>query len=177
MKFREFLLSSNLFSILARREYLSCHERWMDRGRRTFYRVAVDGKVVTSDPLAFAVRDRYWQVDVLNDDKATPTLKVGWLPDELIFLKQGNPPYVLAYGQADFTGKQWPMDGLLARLDKDVEIQTVPLAGLSDANALGGPARLEPAPEPIDWETVLLWSVLVVGVGFVGLLAFRLTRS
>ena len=69
------------------------------------------------------------------------------------------------------------MGGLLARLDKDVEIQTVPLAGLSAANVLGGPGRLQPAPEPLDWETVLLWVVLVIGVTFVGLLAFRLVRQ
>ncbi len=152
-------------------------DRWRERGKHTFYRVAVDGMVATSDPVAYTVRDRYWRAELLNDEEASPTLKIGWLPDELIFLMQGNRPFVLAYGQADFTGRQWPMGGLLARLDKDVEIQSVALAGLSEANELGGPVRLEPAPEPIDWETVLLWTVLVIGVGFVGFLAARLLRQ
>ena len=166
-----FLLTARLFS------RNRAEDRWRDRGQRTFYRVAVDGMVVSSDPVAYTVRDRYWRVEIVGDDRATPALKIGWLPDELIFLKQGDPPYVLAYGQADFTGRQWPMGGLLARLDKDVEIQTVPLAGLSAANVLGGPGRLEPAPEPVDWQTVLLWVVLVIGVTFVGFLAFRLARQ
>lgn len=166
-----FLITAKLFS------KPSLKVPWRDRGERTFYRVEVDGVIVTSDPVAFSVRDRYWRAEIQSEEYGAPTLKVGWLPDEIIFLKQGAAPYVMAYGQAGITGRQWPMSDLLARLDNDVEIQNVPFAGLSAATRLGGPDRLVSVPRPIDWETILLWSVLVIGVaGIVGL-AVRLARQ
>ncbi len=166
-----FLITAKLFS------KPSLEVPWRDRGERTFYRVEVDRVIVTSDPVAFSVRDRYWRAEIQSEEYGAPTLKVGWLPDEIIFLKQGAAPYVMAYGQAGITGRQWPMSDLLARLDNDVEIQNVPFARLSAATRLGGPDRLVSAPRPIDWETILLWSVLVIGVaGIVGL-AVRLARQ
>ncbi|MFB3106021.1 MAG: hypothetical protein ACE1ZA_14035, partial [Pseudomonadales bacterium] len=69
------------------------------------------------------------------------------------------------------------MRDLLTRLDNEVEIQNVPFAKLSTASGLGGPGRLVSAPDPLDWETILLWVVLVIGVASIVLLAVRLVRQ
>ncbi|MCZ6620016.1 MAG: DUF3999 domain-containing protein [Gammaproteobacteria bacterium] len=166
-----FLITAKLFSKAA------SGDRWRNRGERTFYRVEVDGAFVSSDPVAYPTRDQYWRAEIPHDEQPPPTLKVGWLPDELVFIKQGDAPYLMVYGQADITGRPWPMSELLNRLGNDVEIQNIPFARLSAANRLGGPARLLSAPDPLDWETILLWAVLVVGVAGIVLLAFRLARQ
>ena len=69
------------------------------------------------------------------------------------------------------------MRDLLRRLDPDQVIGDLPMATLAAAETLGGPARLEPVPEPADWQTLILWAVLVAGVLVIGVLAVRLLRQ
>jgi hypothetical protein len=69
------------------------------------------------------------------------------------------------------------MRELLRRLDPDQVIDDLPMARLAAPETLGGPARLEPAREPVDWQTVMLWAVLVAGVLVIGVLAIRLLRQ
>ncbi|MCB1684144.1 MAG: DUF3999 domain-containing protein [Pseudomonadales bacterium] len=154
---------------------------WQDRGVRNFYRVAVDHEgtaAVTGDPVSYATtRDRYWRAEPTPDPGLALSLRIGWLPDELLFLRQGPAPYTLAYGKADTPGRQWPVQEMLDRLDKDATWDSLPLTGLSEARTLAGEAALVPRPAPLDWQSILLWVVLVAGVGGVGLLAFRLVRG
>lgn len=154
---------------------------WQDRGLRTFYRVTVaegDTQAVSGEPISYATtRDRLWRVEPTHDTAAALSLKIGWLPDELVFLRQGAPPYTLAYGQADTTGKPWPVRDLLAKIDDKATWDDLPVTGLSDVQVLGGPDRLIPPPEPTDWQSILLWAVLLAGVAGVSLMAIRLARS
>ena len=68
-------------------------DKWRARGQRTFYRVSVNGDglngdSVTGDPIAYASPfHRFWRVVPLGEDAVTPSLKVGWLPAELVFFK------------------------------------------------------------------------------------------
>ncbi len=153
-------------------------DKWRDRGRRTFYQVAVNGSSVTSDPVRYASPyDRFWRVELLGEEAATPSLRIGWLPDELLFLKQGSPPFTLAYGQADISGRQWPISDLLARLGTEKEFDLLPLATLRESAVLGGSTRLIAKPAPIDWQTIMLWLILVIGVAVIGALAYRVVRQ
>lgn len=152
---------------------------WNDRGTHTFYRVMVNGVEARSDPLKFASPyHRYWRVEPLDDDAAAePRLKVGWAPDRLVFANPGQGPYTLAYGSGAIAGRQWPMADLLRRLDPSRTLGDVPMATAGSPEMLGGPERLEPLPEPVDWKTVTLWAVLVLGVAVVAGLAIRLLRQ
>ena len=153
-------------------------DKWWDRGRRTFYQVAVNGSSVTSDPVKYvSPYHRFWRVELLSEETATPTLRIGWLPDELVFLKQGNPPFTLAYGQADISGRQWPINDLMSRLGTAEEFDLLPLATLHEPEVLGGSARLIAKPAPIDWQTITLWIILVIGVAVIGALAYRVVRQ
>ena len=51
------------------------------------------------------------------------------------------------------------------------------MAHWGEPQVLGGASRLIGEPAPIDWATIMLWSVLVIGVVVIGLLAFRLLRQ
>jgi len=169
-----YLVSARIFS----RERPT--EDWRNRGEHNFYRTTVAGQTVESEPLALGHRVQYWRIEFDSDGLPDPVLRIGWLPDELVFLTQGTAPYVLAYGRAGLAAKEWPLHQLLQRLNggpEGVELSAVPFAKALPPEMLGGPDRLEPPPEPIDWQTIVLWSVLVLGVLLVAFFAFRLLRG
>jgi hypothetical protein len=153
-------------------------DAWRSRGERRFYRTRLQGLEVTSEPLALATGDRFWRVELIGSDR-TPVLWVGWLPDEVVFLSQGPRPHLVAYGQHGLAGDQWPMRQLLSNLGGTGTADWTDLQPLAfgDPMTLGGPARLEPPPETVDWQAVVLWAVLILGVVVVGTFAFRLLRS
>lgn len=181
-----FLLEARL---LARR---TPDERWQDLGTQRFYRARVDGQLVESQPArGTELNYRYWRLEPSDEPESPPSLRVGWQPDEMIFVRQGATPYLLAYGRAGFQGRQWPVAELLDRLDsgsadsgadpaqrdRDAELLALPAAAVGDPQELGGPSRVEARPQPVAWRTVTLWLVLLAGVGLVALLAYRLVRS
>ncbi|MEQ8859445.1 MAG: DUF3999 family protein [Pseudomonadales bacterium] len=153
---------------------------WQPRGRHRFYRVdlptdSADAGRLTSEPVA-AVSDRYWRLRWADDTSAAPTLRIGWLPHELWFLRQGAGPFRLLYGRADTDAQPWPVRDLAERLGAGTTLTGLPAAALGEPQTLGGRASLEAAPQPVDWRTVLLWSVLLVGVALVVWLAVRVLR-
>jgi hypothetical protein len=154
-------------------------ENWRDRGQRTFYRSSIAATVLASEPLAVSEGDRYWRLEFAGEEPTSPVLKIGWLPDEVVFLKQGSAPYVLAYGQAGLEGRPWPLTELLRKLNgrPPVDLADVPFARALEAQMLGGPDRLVAEADPVNWRTFILWAVLVIGVLAVGAMAFRLLRS
>jgi len=154
-------------------------DAWRDRGLRTFYRSRIGGETVESGALAIDDGDRFWRLEFEGEGLAAPRLHVGWLPDEVIFLKQGAAPYVLAYGQAGVEARQWPLTELLRKLNGSgpLDLASVPFARVTEARMLGGPDRLIQAADPVDWRTIVLWLVLVSGVLAVGTMAYRLLRN
>ena len=168
-----FLVTAHLYT------RMNEEDDWRDRGLRTFYRSSVAAVVVESEPLRIADGDRFWRIEFEGEGLNAPELKVGWLPDEVVFLQQGAAPYVLAYGQAGVESRDWPLTELLRKLNgsQPVDLADVPFARALDAEMLGGPDRLVATPDPIDWRTVVLWAVLVLGVVVVGAMAYRLLRN
>ena len=154
-------------------------DAWRDRGLRTFYRSRIGGAIVESAALAIDDGDRFWRLEFEGESLAEPQLETGWLPDEVVFLKQGPAPYVLAYGQTGVEARQWPLTELLRQLNgsSPVDLSDVPFARAAEAQMLGGPDRLLEAEPSIDWRTVILWLVLVLGVLAVAVMAYRLLRS
>jgi hypothetical protein len=137
----------------------------------------VDDVTTESEPLAYATVDRFWRVELVDGGGQTPRLRAGWMPDEVVFLIQGPGPYLLAYGQAGVSGRQWPMADLLSRLGAQADLDALAPATLGAATMLGGPDRLTPPPKPLDWQTLLLWLVLIAGVAVVVFFAHRLIRA
>jgi hypothetical protein len=65
---------------------------------------------------------------------------------------------------------------VLARIDEKNRETLVGNAEPGEALELGGEAKLTPAPLPLPWQQIVLWSVLVLGVLGVGAMAWRLGR-
>lgn len=148
---------------------------WRLIGQQTFYRVAVDDVTITAEPMAVPAL-RYWRLDWLGEPPDEPTLRLGWRPRELWFLRQGPPPFRLAYGLGGLAPEAWPMQDLADRLGAGTALDTLPAAVLGEPVTVGGRASLEAPPEPVDWRTLLLWAVLVAGVAAVAWLATRVLR-
>lgn len=160
--------------------YSRIHETdaWRDRATRTFYRSRIGGAIAESEPLAIDDGDRFWRLEFEGVGLEDPRLEIGWLPDEVVFLKQGPAPYVLAYGQAGVEARQWPLTELLRQLNGNspMDLTDVPFARVAEAQMLGGPDRLLAAEPVTDWRTIVLWAVLVLGVLAVATMSYRLLK-
>jgi len=151
---------------------------WRDIGTRSFYRATAGQSAVQSDAMSVGGQaHRYWRVVATPPSMSHPRFRIEWVPHEVVFVAQGTPPYRLVYGHAGLQAREWPIADLLKRLDPAADLATLPGASLRAPETLGGSDRLIPPPAPIDWRTIWLWVVLVIGVGIVAGLALRILRS
>ncbi len=105
--------------------------------------------------------------------RGVPTLQLGWIPEELVFVARGAPPYTLAFGNAKAERVTHGLEQLLAKTGE----ARVATAQLQPLTTLRGDAALR-VPLPIfDWKRASLWSVLVLGVVALGAMARRLLRE
>ena len=146
-------------------------ERW----RGLTYNLNTDGNSLTNSSITLSPwRQRYWQLS-LDASEATlgapPRLEFFWQPDRLIFLAQGEGPYILAYGNRQAEATSFPIDKLLKT--SAVEPQAAqPGAGFE----LGGKGALSARP-PLPWKEYSLWAVLGLGVVLIGGMSFSLYRK
>lgn len=145
------------------------------------YRVAGEQPSASpAQPLSSGpARDRYWRLrnrGALPDQ--TPTLRLGYRPEVMVFVAQGTPPYALVAGSASARRAAVPMPALVdaLRRDRGEEWQPAP-AYLSASAVLAGDAALVAPPTPRDWKTWLLWGLLIAGAALVAAFAFSLLRS
>ena len=153
---------------------------WRPVHEGQFYRLQREGGVIESDPAATApVRAARWKVIIERGSRnADVGLQLGWRPDRLLFLAQGQGPWQLVAGSATDVEANFPQ----ARRYADPEMRDllkkagpVGSAALGARVVLGGEARLAPSQSPA-WRRWLLWIGLVAGVLLVGFMALRLLR-
>ncbi|HEY7700175.1 MAG TPA: DUF3999 domain-containing protein [Vicinamibacteria bacterium] len=109
-------------------------------------------------------RDRYWK---LTTERARggfggtpPTLRVGYRPDEVVFVARGEAPFEIAYG----SGRIGPAPRSNESLRTLTSSKGEPLVPATDV-ALGEPRALageSALREPLipDWKRFVLWGVL-----------------
>lgn len=139
--------------------------RWIDRVPHWIaYRVG-DGR---SPARVFdrPVRDRYWRLLPEGTGDA-PALRLGYVPERVVFIAGGRAPYALVAGSASRRREDRPV-----RTALDDAVPAVARLGPSTARA--GEAALAPVR---DWKTWGLWVVLGLGVLAVGGFALRLLRE
>lgn len=154
------------------------------------YRLRRDGIEVSSPDVSIGENpDRYWllRVDQKGGGLGTgePRLLLGWLPHEIVWVARGNPPFTLAYGSRDAKPSAYAVESLVPNYRRDADlgakVATVELSPASvksvevDApTVLGGQRALE---KQIDVKQWALWASLVIGVGFLGWMAWRLLKQ
>jgi hypothetical protein len=156
-------------------------EHWITAGHGSYHHIIRNNNAVTSDPLKInrSRTSRFKVVITRGPSDATMQLEVGWRPDTLVFLAQGQAPFTLAAGNANDALNDFPQH----RIYGDRSLATlaesnggVVAASLGPRYELGGPDRLV-ATRTINWRTVLLWFGLVMGIAFVGFMASKTIRD
>lgn len=125
-------------------------------------------------------RDRHWRLIPEGGEATTmPKLRVGYRPETLVFIAQGQAPYALAAGSAVARRVDAPLAQLVATLRQVRGPSWEPAQATlgSPPQLLAGPAALQPGPVPRDWKAWLLWTLLVMGALLVGGFAISLLRG
>ena len=155
---------------------------WRQRYQGVAYDLQLNGGTLRSKPVSVLPGDdRYWRISVGDAGgglgTGAPMLLVSWQPHELYVVARGRGPFLLAFGNASL--KDHPGDSaVLVKTLRDAgQLSRAVEAEARERVPLGGPGRLRP-PEPgVAWSRIVLWAVLLVGVGVLGLMALRLYRQ
>jgi hypothetical protein len=154
-------------------------QRWRQRRLVTFYSLEHDGTQVQNAPAEIqSVSDRYWRLEIAGGQPWTggpPALELGWVPDLLTVVAQGDGPFTVAFGSATVEAADRASNGLLNVINDKRGL--IAAAQASGVFTLGGESRLEPPAPPLPWRTLVLWAVLVAGVGLLGWMVRQLARQ
>ena len=156
-------------------------EQWLAAGHGSYHHIIRNNNAVKSEPLAIkSARTSQFKVLITNGPAdVAMQLEVGWRPDSLLFLAQGQAPFSLATGNADDEMQRFPQQriyGASSLADLAENSGGVVTATLGPRYELGGPDRLV-ATRQINWRTLLLWFGLIMGVVFVGYMASKTIRE
>lgn len=144
-------------------------------GEQVVFRLGQGDDAVRPEPLRSGLlRAREWVIDTDPPQREAPQLRVAFVPEQVLVLVQGEPPYRLAAGSARAVRSAVPLQPVLAQLRaRHGANWQPPLLALGDSSELAGEAAFAPAPEPVAWRQLTLWAVLVLG----GLLVIGLVLS
>lgn len=154
---------------------------WRTQWSGEVYTILTNGERRVSPPAEFqATHDKYWRIESSRAGDPfydTASLELGYRPAKLRFLAQGTGPFTLAYGsrRAEPAPAQ-SCDRLLADVNSkdmaDLVVQTVAMSPRS----LGGEAALKPLPARTPTRLLVLWGVLIAGVGLLIAMAMSLFK-
>jgi hypothetical protein len=144
-------------------------DNWRYLGAITQYRLSTAAGEIASQAMNISTtKERQWKL--VLDQPATllpeqiPGIKIAWQPVVVNFLAQGNPPFQLFFGNAVAE----PFNTTLsAELNDNAE--TVNTLTIRPVEQTSKPIKLE-----LNWQKILLWLILCVGVAVIGLMAYQL---
>ncbi len=138
---------------------------WIRRAGAPIYRFEVDGEELTETRLQFtSTRDRYWLLTAGEAPggfgASVPALRVGYRPDDLVFVARGEPPFEIAFGSGRIGPPQRAEKSLrVLTSSRDDRLLPATDVALSDRRTLGGEAVLS-QPLVSDWKRFVLWGAL-----------------
>lgn len=153
------------------------HAPWRDVADAVLFRLQGNGGEQRNPPLEFrSDTDHAWRivVDMRNGGLGggQPAVSVGWHPAALTFVARGTPPFTLGVGNAALPSSAVSRDALLVGMAPEVRparvgaalpvSATPPEAAVADTDAT---------------RRYVLWGALVVAVGVLGTIAWRLARG
>ena len=129
-------------------------------------------------PLSGITRDRQWKLVGADGASLVPRLRLGWRPEALVFIAQGEAPYRLVAGSARAERGAAPVAQSLEAIGKAHGRDWQPgIASLAQMRPLAGEDALRPGTAPSDWRGWLLWALLLCGAALVAGLAMSLLRK
>jgi Protein of unknown function (DUF3999) len=123
-------------------------------------------------------RLRDFRIDSTTTIAKPPRLSLGFRPDSVVFLAEGNAPFLLAAGSVRTHHADYPIQpalaSLRASLGKDWQ---PPVATLGVARVAAGDAALRAPPPPFAWRRWLLGAILLAGAVLIAVFALSLLRG
>jgi hypothetical protein len=154
---------------------------WTQRWSGEVYWIISDSEQRLSPPAQFPpTADAHWRVRLMQANDvfaAQPSLELGYRPARLRFLAKGAGPYTLAFGsrRAEPASAR-ACDSLLGNLSPEEREQNLGEGYVGAERTLGGDHALRPLPKKTPLRQVILWGVLIFGVGVLIALALSLLR-
>ena len=153
---------------------------WRTRASGPIYRLRIDSTELTTPDFSFApTAARYWQLTVEPEGalgQQPPALEIGYVPETVLFVARGAEPFRLAFGSYGAEPVGLSPSTVLNSVPRVGTASLVSPASVGEPFALAGPAALGPSDE-IPMQRILLWAVLVLGVGLLGWMAWRLSHQ
>ncbi len=152
---------------------------WQPLAQGLLYRLSGSGAEIRQDELplpGWSVQQLRLQVDERGGGlgSASPQIKVALRATQLVFLQRGRPPYQLALGRAGAESAALPLTTLIPGYQPQrlQQLGTAKAQALADNLAQQGQAVVTDS----NWKRWGLWSVLLLGVGLLALMALSLLR-
>ncbi|NVN99346.1 MAG: DUF3999 domain-containing protein [Geobacteraceae bacterium] len=156
---------------------------WIQRIEGVSYRLDSQAGELSSPELTLpANRDRYWKLKISEAGGGTGTGKVkvavAWRPQKILFLHRGDAPFTLAFGSGRVDTRTLRGADLLSTLPAtDPAKVKIVRAEAGEAITLSGEAALKKELSAVTKKKLLLWGLLLLGVGLLALMALRLGKQ
>jgi hypothetical protein len=155
-------------------------EQWRGLTTSTFYRLQREG-VESASPwkeLGGRATARYWMARLApgSSQGPLPKLEIQWTPRRLVFVKQGEGPFHLAFANAQATATALPIESVMPKYQKGAE-ELLKQARVGPVVAGPPPSRWDKLIGEMDGRRITLWAVLVLGVAALGFMAWRLSKQ
>ncbi len=155
---------------------------WRPVSATKLYRLAAPagasaaGTEQESAPLVIARNDdRYWRLTIDGGQGGlggVPVLALGWRPATVTFVARGGPPFSLVVAEPlPRTADAGP----IARAD--LLVGATPAIGTARILAMAASPPSPPEEDPGKRRRLTLWAALLVAVGLLGAMAWRLVRT
>jgi hypothetical protein len=155
-------------------------EQWRGVFSGTFYRLQREGIESTSPirELGGKAWARYWMARLApgSSQGPMPKLEVQWTPARLVFVKQGEGPFHLAFSNSQATSTALKIESVMPNYQVGAEDLLKP-AKVGKVVAGPPPNRWEKLIGEMDGRRITLWAVLVLGVAALGFMAWRLSKQ
>jgi len=154
---------------------------WRERWSGEFFSITTEGGQRKSPPAEFTGdSDRYWRVQYTVQGETlveAPTLELGYRPVRLRFLTQGKGPFTLAYGsqRAELSPVR-QCNNLLTGVKEQELVAMMEQAQTGAELTLGGATAFKPLPKQTPIRLIVLWGVLIAGVGLLIAMALSLLK-
>jgi len=150
-------------------------EKWRNQWRGLVYRLGHESQEIDSGTVRInRTRHRFWRLSCTASEaglQAPPAIDFGWRPDRLLFLAQGEPPFLLAVGSQQAMQARFAVDLL------DRKMINPGRATVAIEKTLGGSSRTRSPLLPWPGKQLVLWGLLCGGVILICVLALSLHRQ
>jgi Protein of unknown function (DUF3999) len=144
------------------------------------YKIKADADILTSPAIRIPpTQSNQWKFHFSQPQDTTvsqlPVVELGWTPSRITFVAQGAGPFKLLAGSTTILGKP-AFPAQFSSLHDEAE--NVDLLMLDSINRAALSTSDKPlTTSPLKLNEMLLWIILLVGVAFMALMAYRLSKK